>query len=134
MAQTVTQIAPEMDRLSPSRGEGGASSPVIPEFAKRISGTQEQETPAEIVALGPGSRADALDRDDSQARIIDAHLRRSNPDFIYRDRSNPRADGVCDSRVTPVHKGAGRKRVAIDPPEAVVQGRQRVVPLQPELW
>ena len=36
--------------------------------------------------------------------------------------------------VTPVHKGAGRKRVAIDPPEAVVQGRQRVVPLQPELW
>src|SRR5436189_5932164 len=31
-------------------------------------------------------------------------------------------------------KGAGRKRVAIDPPEAVVQGRQRVVPLQPELW
>jgi len=27
-----------------------------------------------------------------------------------------------------------RKRVAIDPPEAVVQGRQRVVPLQPELW
>ena len=50
------------------------------------------------------------------------------------DRANARGCGTCDTAVTPVHKGAGRKRVAIDPPEAVAQGTQRVVPLQPELW
>ena len=47
---------------------------------------------------------------------------------------NPCPSVLCDTDPTPVHKGAGRKPVAIDPSEVVVQGTQRVVPLRPELW
>jgi len=60
---------------------------------------------------------------DSRRRPVVVAGRRNG---IYRDRRNRRAVGVCDTGVTPVLQGAGRKRVAIDPPEAVVQGRQRV--------
>src|SRR5256885_1781880 len=52
----------------------------------------------------------------------------------YQDRRNPCPSVLCDTDPTPVHKGAGRKPVAIDPSEVVVQGTQRVVPLRPELW